>query len=404
LTARQESALLISLALLVCLAATAADGPRLPTPIDYMEDLRKAEANAAQTPEGSSFNSALSMLATQQSFVGDTERAIDTFERSRFRPGPEVLSVDEAKRFIADHQVRDALQTILEQTRDRQIVMINEAHHVPRDRAFATLVALELRKRGFKYLAMETLAGDMAAMAARGYSLESNGYYNRDPVYGDFIRRTLEAGYTPIAYEVDVPDDLEGDARADYREEKQAQNLVDLVLAKDPTARILVHVGFGHLWTGPVDAGGGSTRTLMAERLKVKTGIDPFSIDQTHTLPMNENVRAAILAKAPGHSFVLESRTAENPFSESSAAEMYVYHRPTAIVRGRPDWLAMGGYRKPLEIPAKLLPKSGRRLVQAFVAGESADAVPMDQLLVTAGEPQPVFMLPKGKFRFAYRD
>jgi len=84
--------------------------------------------------------------------------------------------------------------------------------------------------------------------------------------------------------------------------------------------------------------------------------------------------------------------------------DITVWHRPETLRRGRPDWLAMNGYRRPRAIPAKLLPREGRRLVQAFVAGESPDAVPMDQVLVTAGEKPPVFMLPKGKYRFAYQD
>jgi hypothetical protein len=50
------------------------------------------------------------------------------------------------------------------------------------------------------------------------------------------------------------------------------------------------------------------------------------------------------------------------------------------------------------------VPKSGRRLVQAFVANESADAVPMDQVIVEAGKPVPKLMLPKGKYRFAIQD
>src|SRR6187549_1472735 len=105
-----------SIALLACLPVAAADGPQAASPLDYMADLRKAEADAGKTPEGSPFNSALSMLATQQSFVGDTERAIGTFERAHFREGADMLSDGEAKQFIADHEVRDALQAILEQT------------------------------------------------------------------------------------------------------------------------------------------------------------------------------------------------------------------------------------------------------------------------------------------------
>jgi hypothetical protein len=45
-----------------------------------------------------------------------------------------------------------------------------------------------------------------------------------------------------------------------------------------------------------------------------------------------------------------------------------------------------------------------RHLVQAFVEGESADAVPIDRVLVAAGAPAPKLMLPKGTFRFACQD
>jgi hypothetical protein len=83
---------------------------------------------------------------------------------------------------------------------------------------------------------------------------------------------------------------------------------------------------------------------------------------------------------------------------------MQVFHRPARGVSGREDWLSIHGYRKPRAIPSELLPTKGRRLIQAFVANEAADAVPMDQVLVTAGAVPPVFMLPKGKYRFAYED
>lgn len=103
-------------------------------------------------------------------------------------------------------------------------------------------------------------------------------------------------------------------------------------------------------------------------------------------------------------SLVLASRSAPGEFHsfDRSKADMMLFHRPTRFEKGRPDWLAMDGYRRPRPIPAKLLPQSGRRLIQAFNASESVDAVPVDQVIVKAGEPAPVFMLPKGKFRFAF--
>lgn len=385
--------------MLTCLVARAA----APVPYDYLGQLRKYEAEVAaagQNDDKPAARLALNMLATHQSFVGETERAIETFHRAGYRSGAVTLSEDELRKFTADRDVHDALAAILEQTRDRQIVLINEAHHVPRDRAFATLVALELRKRGFEYLAMETLFADPPVLVARGYPIadDVDGYYTREPVFGDYLRRALAAGYVPVTYEAtDYPENLSAAERLDFREEREAQNLVDRVLAKNAGARILIHVGYGHLRETPVDAGDGKTRTVMAYRLKAKTGIDPYSIDQTRALPVN-------FRNVAGKPFVLKLRAGAQPYSGTEAVDMYVYHPPTKIVRGRPDWLAMRGYRRPRPIPAKLLPREGRRLVQAFVEGESADAVPMDQVLVTAGKEPPVLMLPKGRYRFAVQD
>jgi hypothetical protein len=57
-------------------------------------------------------------------------------------------------------------------------------------------------------------------------------------------------------------------------------------------------------------------------------------------------------------------------------------------------------FRK-LMIPVRQRKFAGKEplLVQAFVAGESADAVPVDQVVLSPGKPVPVLMLPKGRTR-----
>lgn len=387
--------------LLVCGMSRADTSPvappaMFPQPFDYMAALRKAEA-AAASDDAAKRRSAMEPLAIEQSRVGDTERAIESFSLSpvrRIARSPLGNAGSDVDAFLATREIREALAAIVEQARDRQIVMINEAHHVPRDRAFATLVALELRKLGFEYLAMEAV-GDGAAISKRGYPI-SEGYYTREPILADFTRQAVRAGYVLVGY------DFHGKT-VDEREEGQAQNLIDRIFAKNPEARVLVHVGYLHLTKGPYDYGDGKPRALMAERLRAKTGIEPFCIDQTQQDPSNP-VADAIFARTTFDSFVLKARDAANPYSESTSVDMYVYTRPVRIVQGRPHWLAMGGYRSPRKIPDKLLPTSGRRLIQAFVEGESIDSVPMDQVLVTAGETPPVFMLPKGKYRYSYQD
>ena len=378
-----------------------------PTPTEtaksygYFAELMKAEADVdAAGDDASKRRFPLTMLATHQSFVGDTERAIETFRVSGTRPQRGSPADG-----IAEADVRDALAAIVEAVRDRQIVMINEAHHVPRDRAFATLVAIELRKVGFEYLALETLdirPEATEALAARGYPLVEDGYYSRDPVFGDFIRRALSVGYRPVAYEHSKFEESDPKRKHARREEGQARNIVERILLKDPNARILVHVGYGHLRkaveeTNPIP-------TMMAEYLRLQTGIDPYTIDQTQPLPADTARSQSLIDAAPADAFVVTPRGAARPYLASPAIDMFVFHKPVRLVDGRPYWLAMGGYRAPRKIPGKLLPRTGRRLVQALVANESANAVPMDQVLVTAGEKPPVFMLPKGKYRFAFQE
>jgi len=54
---------------------------------------------------------------------------------------------------IANHNPAPALATIVKEAAGRQIVILNEGHHVPRHRAFAQQLAIELRKSGFEFLA-----------------------------------------------------------------------------------------------------------------------------------------------------------------------------------------------------------------------------------------------------------
>lgn len=404
----------------VCLAVIAmgcAAPPAVPSQadsearsFDYMAALRKAEADLAAAGDDETLRiSALQALSTEQSFVGATADARDTFPFGRMTGPASQADEAAARELLAQHEPRDALGAIVGAARGRQIVILNEAHHVPRHRAFATRVMLELRKLGFEYFAAETLDERTDALAARGYSLISDGYYSREPVFGDLLRQALAAGYRPVAYEF-LPDartvaDTDWIGRIALREQGQARNLIERVLTKDPKARIFIYVGYSHALKIPEDAGEGRTNTWMAARLREMTGIDPLSIDQATFRRVMAPLSETVFGTIAGDSVVLASRADPTLFwTAPNGVDMTVLHRAERDVRGRPDWLAMGGYRKPHAIPPKLLPKSGRRLIQAFVAGEPADAVPIDQVLVTAGQPVPVLMLPKGMYRFAFQD
>jgi hypothetical protein len=423
-----RKAAIAGFALLALVACVHAPSEPVARPFDYLGELREAEsayAALAGSKDDSSESislgrksAALQRLGIARSWVGDTVGALDAFDeafyiKANLATDKPKQGRDAARALLVDHEVENAIAVIVREARNRQIVILNEAHHMPRDRAVGLDVARELRKLGFEYLAMETLAPAVDDLARRGYPVDATGHYSREPVFGDYIRQSLALGYKPVAYEQSAellerkyPDMF---ASIDAREEAQAQNLVDRVFKDHPQARVLIHVGYGHLAKGLTEMGDGRKVAWMAERLRSKTGIDPLCIDQANaaqSAPFTVRALETVAFEARDDATIVlrDLRKDHEYWPGGRGVDMQVIHRTARLVDGRPDWLSMHGLRQPRPIPAKLLPRSGRRLVQAFVAGESADAVPIDQVLVTAGEPPPVLMLPKGKFRFAYQD
>jgi hypothetical protein len=419
------------LCIITAASVRAADSTAALRDADYLARLTAAEHQLAELeaqPAGSdldgrraALSQAIQNLAVTRSLVGDVDGAIETYGRMHALYGnaPAQAGPDDSQNreyvqsTLTRYAPEPAIDAIVRAARDRQIVILNEAHHVPRHRAFGAQLALELRKLGFEYLAMETLAPDVETLARRGYPTVADGSYSDEPLFGDFIRQALRAGYRPIAYEeiataVDASTDMV--ARIESREEAQANNLMERVLKRDPRARLFVYVGYSHAFKGFQNIGNRRT-AWMAERLRTKSGIDPLCIDQTTVIepPPGSRDRALLDSMFPAqdaYALVLAERDSPGRFMSPDAAriDIQVFHRPALLVKGRPDWLAMQGHRRPRAIPAKLLPRTGRRLIQAFIAGESADAVPVDQVVVAAGEAAPALFVPPAKIRFAYQD
>lgn len=421
--------LLVALLLLSACGSTTIGNPPAASgaakPIDYMGALRDAEAQLADTPaqdespDSFSFSfskrsAALQQLGVARSWIGDTAGAAEAFDQNfgsgDVSPDRQASEAAQARDVLARHVVVNALDAIVHEARNRQIVIINEAHHVARHRAFSMELARELRKLGFEYLAMETLFADVSGLAQRRYPVERDGHYSREPVFGDFIRQSLALGYEPIAYEQAydpaAPRPSDPFDAIVAREEAQAQNIVDRIFKERPKARVLIHVGYSHLAKEPAGFPGGRKALWMAGRLREKTGVDPLCVSQTEQgISLYRAIASAAFENRNETSIALRNPARGDRFwPEAPGLEMQVVHRPETLVNGRPDWLAMHGYRRPRPIPAKLLPATGRRLVQAFVAGETADAVPIDQVIVTAGAELPVLMLPLGNFRFAFQE
>ncbi|MES2103036.1 MAG: hypothetical protein V4634_03395 [Pseudomonadota bacterium] len=406
-------------------AAAQTTAPVLLPPLGfyYLKQLKADETAAGDmsrfdtTPAGlaqiEKYSGELNFVATMLSMTGDVDGAMRVFDlmESSGR-GPDKLKADEAE--LVKHAVaEDAIAAIVREAKNRQIVILNEAHHVPMHRAFAMQLARELKKIGFEYLACETVRESSVPMLTGGYVHATDGYYSQDPVFAEFLRDSLQSGWKLKAYE-HIPADgsLPVAERIAQRENGQATNLVDRIFRKDPKAKVFIYVGYSHAAKLPIRGSDGSESTWMAARLKQMTGIDPLTIDQTvmyaHALPSKEYAayRPALERSSSSLPFVLKTdKTRYATFGrEKGAFDISVIYPPQAAVNGRAAWLTSMAERQPRKIPEEWLPTTGRRLIYAYHQGDGPGAVPADLVLVEAGKPALMMMLPAGEYEFAAED
>ena len=318
----------------------------------------------------------------------------------------------------------DAIAQIVERAKQTRVVIVNETHDNPRDRAFVLAVAEALRPLGYSVYAAEAFTNWTGPLAkpipqrliADGYARYDTGFYMVDPMFAHLVRRVLQLGYRPLPYEYAPPPQMMKAyfsapmaARIARREQGEAENLARAIAAAPPTEKFLVHVGYQHAAERPLGPEG-SQQEWMAARLARITGINPLTIDQTDLSEYSQAAEMRALYSG------LASRVGDSPkvfFKDghavasgqmAGAVDLQVVHSPIKLIGGRPDWLQRTGRRAVL-VPSELLPKRGRRLVQVFGAGEAADAVPIDQVLVTAGAKTPLVYVPvKGDVRWAVQD
>lgn len=334
----------------------------------------------------------------------------------------------------------DAISAIVKEARAHRIVIINEAHDVSLHRNFSKRLALALRKVGFRYLALETLvnfAYPADDVVRRGYPLRRDGYYLNDPVFADFLRTALRAGYRLIRYEknwrnpssdppVEVCDKQAGEswvtaapepeaAALIGREKQQACNIFQRVFVHDPGARVLIHVGYGHLYEEP-EEDDGHPWGMMAAYLKAYTGFDPLTIDQTHGT-LRKSIPDTVLAPSyvpfllalhdryrirkpsvfthPDGSFIVD------PTLEGKV-DMTVFHEPERLVEGRPHWWAEDPDRFAVSyhLPSDLAAAESPFVLEAVDPKEGDAPIPFDAVYcgITCRSGTVTLFLPPGTY------
>lgn len=415
--AKRIVAALFALSMAICAHAE-------PLRFDYLKLLKEAEAQAGapgifMTLEAMPENErgeflktkigALDGLMTMQALSEDATGAART---SVWRD----IAVSTPGKYARNKQTlpdaataQDALEAIVHEARSRQVVILNEAHHIPFHRVFAGKLAHELRKIGFDYLAAEAFVPDMPTHPAA--VSQDMGFYVSEPMYGAFVRGALRDGWSFVGYDAN-PDAATPAEALRLREIGALGNLMTAVFAKNPKAKVFIYVGYGHaMKQREADAEGWkSIATLLRESL----GIDPLTIDQALMYGRgdarvdNPLYRKAVQRFAPARPMVLKSPAGGYVVSgvAPGSYDMQVFHPDETMhsTSGRPLWMERQAGLAPHPVPANILPAQGRRLVQAFYREDGPSAVPADMVLVEAGKPAPALMLPQGQFRFSYEE
>ncbi len=365
----------------------------------------------------------LEMMILLQTYVSNYEESY-RYENILLESTPsykrmrEMYAKDITASPVADYRMLDALDAIESAADRQQVIMINEEHRTSFHRASTLQLLRRLYAKGFRYFAAETLDPKDAELQKRGFPTQNSGFYTADPVYADVIRAALKLGYKIVPYEsFDVacrPPDDNPEFCHDRRERGQAQNLYDRILKNDPQAKIFVHVGRGH----NSKAASSEEFNFMGFYFRQLTGIEPFTIDQ---LRFSERRISGL--EHPLYRYLTKQNMLQKPsvFQSSNGKfynlglgyDMVIFHPRLSYKNGRATFLEMNGERKAEKINLKKLRFKSKNqtfsqnepvLIQAFYAQESADAVPIDQIILYPQQQIPVLMLPLDSFRIRALD
>jgi len=305
--------------------------------------------------------------------LGDYQRADEI--GGAYEPGHDATCSAEPR--LAD--VKDWREALDERLSEAKIVVINELHYRPSNRAFAELVLQELAKKGFKYFAAEELNPlSVRNIKARGWAGVGDSPGLNEPVFASLVTKAQRLGYELVNYEwLQNVQPSTGDPRND-REHFQAANIIAATIAKDPTAKVIVYAGPGH---AREDKGEPPFPTLyMAGWLKKLSRVDPFTISQSACPPLvmdRQKDRSAFVV-------VKHGKESANGVFDVIVRETAPFPSPDAW----PEWFVKIG-RLPVKVPleASAVLDSGDFVAEARAASAPAQSTPYDRVLIEDGRP-----------------
>lgn len=337
-------------------------------------------------------------MMTYYSYLGDYRQTL-FYSDAAFHDRGSTGRIGDDTAFVKRHKFVDAADYITTQAKYHQVIMINEAHHLPYHRAFVLPMLKKFYDVGYRYLAIETL--DDTLINQKQYPDYTTGTYTSEPIFGEMIREALRLHFKLVAYEsTEKCDNKSKDPNycSRFRDSVMAQNL-NKIFKADPKAKLLVYAGYDHIHEGSEDSW-----KKMAQFFTELTGINPFTIETTrqveHLYPQrNPREFAAVNYFNHISSPVIALNDSGVWHGEFVDATVIF---PQYLAKGkRPAYNSIGGMRK-LYSPGTLHLKPGQ-FVQAFYSNEKAgQRIPADQFVV--GDDENVLYLFKGQYSLEIKD
>ena len=290
----------------------------------------------------------------------------------------------------------EVMDSIIENNR---VIMLNEMHFNPHNRAFVISWLEKCYQNGYRYFAAETLfAKDSIVNERRTVLLGETGFYSDEPVFGDLLRTALNMGYTLVPYEAD--------GWGVDRERNEAENLIKNILDKDPEAKFLLLGGMGHI----TDRKGWS---MMGGFFKEKTGIDPFTMDcamffseQYESMDSLRTVYFDRIDTMPVREPVIIYDTAKHIYINFTGMDATCCLPRTRFIEDNiPDWKLYNG-KVLYTIDRRFIKKNGfpEGCVSAFLKSEGEQCVPIDQYMYGKDEKEFKLALYKGEYLLRFDD
>jgi len=308
--------------------------------------------------------STFSRIGEHKQSLVNWEKGRDALRKSYGFKDFDNISTDSV---IQNYEQTNAIEYILSQANDFEVIMINEAHHNPRHRAFTAKLLPRLREQGFTKIGFEAVMD--AVSDVKDYPSFGLGFYTAEPQFGELLRTAMQLDFDLFGY------DDNGEREGADREKYQAKRIFEQIKdnGKD---KIVIHCGFGHLWE---DANNKS----MGYFLKETYGIDPLTISQTRYIEQYTDRYEQPLYKALDikESTVLIDKkgTIFNKGNDNNPeVDIHVFHPRTKYINGKPNWLEYKG-KKITEIAIPEMDINCPCLVLAYPMEETITrSIPID--------------------------